>query len=73
MYKDIFDLFSTFSLILLVSCSSLILFHTLQGSVMPGPVSVVLPAFLLQPHIELFSLQRSLQGDEDPRIYAPDQ
>lgn len=72
MYKDIL-IYLVHCLILLVSCSSLILFHTLQGSVMPGPVSVVLPAFLLQPHIELFSLQHSLQGDEDRRIYAPDQ
>lgn len=50
----------------LVSCSSLILFHTPLGSVMPGPVSVALPTLPLRPHIELFFLLHSLQGDEDP-------
>lgn len=60
-------------LISLVSCSSRVLFHTLQGSVMRGPVSEALPTVPLRPHTELLSLLYSLQGDEDPWIYAPAQ
>lgn len=54
-----------------VSCSSLILFQILRGSVTPGPVSVVSPGLPLQQHRERPSLLRSHQEDADPEIYGP--